>query len=79
MFFINYNLNTHHSTINVYVLYIVVKFHYVFLLSLIYENSYTALLKLFLNSELKIGEAKEELRAVARERKKTLQKKKSNM
>jgi len=59
--------------------YIVVKFHNVFLLYLIYENSYTVLLKLFLNSELKIGEAKEELRAVASDRKITQQKKKSNM
>jgi hypothetical protein len=31
-----------------------------------------------LNSDLKIGEAKEELQAVASERKKTLQKKKSD-
>jgi len=73
----HYNLNTHPSTINVYVQYIVVKFHNVFLLYLIYENSYTVLLKLFLNSDLKIGEAKEELQAVASVRKKTPQKKKS--
>jgi hypothetical protein len=64
--------------INVYVQYIVVKFHDVFLLYLIYENSYTVPLKLFLNSELNIGEAKEELRAVASDRKRTPQKKKSN-
>jgi len=57
---------------------IVVKFHYVFLFYLMYGNSYAVLLKLFLNSELKIGEAKEELRAVASDRKKTLEKKKSN-
>jgi hypothetical protein len=50
----------------------------VFLLHLIYGNSYTVLLKLFLNSELKIGEAKEELRAVTSDRKKTLEKKKSS-
>jgi hypothetical protein len=48
-------------------------------LYLICENSYTVLLKLFLNSELKIGEAKQELQAVASDRKKTPQKKKSKM
>ena len=73
-----YKLNTHPSTINFYVQYIVVKFHNVFLLYLIYENSYTLLLKLFLNSELKIGEAKEELRTVASAKKKTPLRKKSN-
>jgi hypothetical protein len=46
-------------------------------LYLIYEKTYTVFLKL-LNSELKIGDVKEELRAVASDRKKTSQKKKSN-